>query len=152
MSLVEEVSINSKGCCAICYEDFPLNFYGIVAETAVHMMSCCGKEVCNACALKTVNKECAYCRHPPIVTLQDTFRARKKNADLGKPWAQSALAELYISGNGVPKDVNKAAKLFLQAADAGYQLAQFNIANLYESGTGVPIDIGKAMKYFPIGS
>ncbi len=54
----------------------------------------------------------------------------------------------YASGEGVPKDLGKAAELFQKAADQGDLKAQYNLGVCYASGEGVPKDLGKAAELF----
>ena len=62
--------------------------------------------------------------------------------------AQSNLGWLYQSGQGVPKDLGKAAELYQKAADQGNVFAQNNLGLLYQSGEGVPKDLRKAAELY----
>ncbi len=63
----------------------------------------------------------------------------RRAADAGNAEAQYTLAELYLKGEGVPKDPNEAAKLFRAAAGAGnLARAQYALGLLYRRGLGVP--------------
>jgi len=62
-----------------------------------------------------------------------------KEANLG--WA-------YQNGQGVPKDLRKAAELYQKAADKGNAIAQNNLGWLYQNGAGVPKDLGKAAELY----
>ena len=61
---------------------------------------------------------------------------------------QNRLGVLYEKGEGVPKDLRKAAELYQKAADQGYAEAQCNLGLLYQKGEGVPKDVGKAAELF----
>jgi hypothetical protein len=58
------------------------------------------------------------------------------------------LGVLYANGEGVPKDVKKAAELYLMAAKKGNWAAQGNIASCYEEGRGVPKDAFQAVVWY----
>ena len=68
-------------------------------------------------------------------------RAWSGQTDANRGWA-------YQNGQGVPKDLGKAAELYQKAADKGYDLAQNNLGWLYENGEGVPKDLGKAVELY----
>ena len=59
-----------------------------------------------------------------------------------------SLGRRYYHGEGVPKDLGKAAELYQKAADQGLDRAQFNLGRLYEYGEGVPKDLGKAAELY----
>ena len=61
---------------------------------------------------------------------------------------QYNLGVRYQLGEGVPKDLGKAAELLQKAADQGYAPAQLNLGELYEKGEGVPKDLGKAAELY----
>ena len=58
------------------------------------------------------------------------------------------LAVLYITGDGVPEQVVKAAEWYTKAAEQGHVEAQFNIGVLYVNGIGVQLDFAKAGEWF----
>jgi serine/threonine protein kinase len=72
----------------------------------------------------------------------------QKSANEGDAGVQNNLGVSYASGNGVEKDLTKAASLFQKAADRGDPNAQINLAILYENGTGVPKDLTKATELY----
>ena len=55
---------------------------------------------------------------------------------------------LYENGQGVPKDLAKAAELYQKAADQGSADAQNNLGVLYANGQGVPKDLRKAAELY----
>lgn len=69
-------------------------------------------------------------------------------ADQGNAEAQFYLAQLYMKGEGVPRDDKQAAKWYRFAADQGVALAQYNLGIYYEQGTGVRKDIGEAVRWY----
>jgi TPR repeat protein len=68
--------------------------------------------------------------------------------DQGHAAEQFNLGLRYAEGDGVPKDLGKAAELYQKAADQGHALAQFNLGSLYHNGQGVPKDLRKAVKLY----
>ena len=71
----------------------------------------------------------------------------KKAADLGDPYAQDILANLYERGIGVRKDPKKAYKLFMKASQNGFKMSNYNIGMMYYRGVYVKKDIQKAKAY-----
>ena len=71
-----------------------------------------------------------------------------KLTDQGDAVAQYNLGVRYEDGQGVPKDLEKAAELYQKAANQGHAGAQFNLGLLYAHGQGVPKDFGKAAELF----
>ncbi len=76
-----------------------------------------------------------------------TLAAEKGNAD-----AQAGLAELYETGQGVPKDAAKAIELYRKAAEQGHAGAQYALGFDFESGRGVPQDHVQAAKWFRLAA
>ena len=56
----------------------------------------------------------------------------------GNAEAQTLLAAMYWSGEGVPRDHAEAAKWYLRAAEKGYARAQNDIGFMYGFGEGIP--------------
>lgn len=69
-------------------------------------------------------------------------------ADQGDPQACLELAERSLEGDGVPRDVAKAAALFEKAAKGGLADGWFRLGKIHHDGlTGTP-DYGWALEYF----
>lgn len=64
------------------------------------------------------------------------------------PTALVALAGLYYQGNGVGRDLVRAAALYQQAASLGDAEAQYRLGNLYLLGEGVARDDDWAFTWF----
>ncbi len=60
--------------------------------------------------------------------------------DQGDRVARTRLARLYETGQGVPQDIVRAARLYEKAAFMGDPEAQFTLAGLFLEGRGVPAD------------
>lgn len=67
---------------------------------------------------------------------------------MGNPEASFMLGNLYVQGEGVPKDVQKAREWWEKAAAANDRKAQFNLGALYEQGQGVPRNMATAGVYY----
>jgi TPR repeat protein len=67
------------------------------------------------------------------------LRAEKGDVD-----AQFDIATMYDLGEGVERDLVKAAKWYRQAAEQGEVAAQYNLAIMYDMGEGVTQDIVQA--------
>ncbi|NPV89752.1 MAG: serine/threonine protein phosphatase [Firmicutes bacterium] len=65
----------------------------------------------------------------------------------GNPYAQYALAKLYLSGEDMPKDVPKAVELLTKSAVRGNQYAQYALGKLCLMGHEVPRDREAALKW-----
>ena len=63
-----------------------------------------------------------------------------------------ALGLLYMKGNGVVEDQEKAVECFKAAADNGYAKAQFYIGQCYENGYGVDKDYEKALENYQLAA
>jgi len=72
----------------------------------------------------------------------------QKAADQNHPGGQASLALFYVFGQGVPKDMKRAADLFLVAAEQGDEGAMYNIGQMLDRGDGVPQDYAKANHWF----
>ena len=69
-------------------------------------------------------------------------------AEGGEPQAQRMLAGLYQRGDGVARNLERAAELYSRAAEQGDVEAQFNLGNMYLLGEGVQPDEAWAMTYY----
>ena len=68
------------------------------------------------------------------------------------PTALLALATSYEHGEGVPKDMAKAASLYCEAARAGNAEAQFSLGWMYANGRGVELDDSTAAALFTMAA
>lgn len=69
-------------------------------------------------------------------------------ANSGRAEAQHALAHLYLNGDGVEQNYEKALEWFGKAADQGHADAQNNLGMMYADGMGVEQDCGRAQNWF----
>lgn len=85
------------------------------------------------------------------------YRAKDYNTALGI-WERLALQNddqaitnlglMYLKGEGVAKDFQKAKEYFMQGAELDNDSANYNLALMYQSAIGVEEDIEKALFYF----
>lgn len=78
----------------------------------------------------------------------DDIEFIKKAAELGDAKAQSTIASMYESGNGLPKNQIEAAQWYTKSAEQGYAEAQNNLGFMYAGGRGIPTDYAMAMKWY----
>jgi len=76
------------------------------------------------------------------------FAGYKKLAEQGNAVAQHNLGNMYLNGQGVPKDEQQAVVWFRKAAEQRYEKSQYNLGNMYLKGTGVPKDYQQAVVWF----
>jgi TPR repeat protein len=66
----------------------------------------------------------------------------------GDAVAQFNLGLMYEMGNGMPRNLARAARWYRKAADQDYGEAEFNLGALYAAGQGVPQDYVQAVKWW----
>lgn len=71
----------------------------------------------------------------------------EKVAAQGNQYAHYRLGKLYLSGDGVPKDVKRAVEYLTASAKLGNQYAQYALGKLYLRGRDVPRDEETARKW-----
>jgi TPR repeat protein len=86
-----------------------------------------------------------------VQDLLDYIKTAKKNDD-GVPFVQELLGQIFIAGNGIPRDVPRGMALLEQAANAGLPTARRAVGFYYMNGNIVPRDNAKALKYFQMGA
>jgi TPR repeat protein len=86
--------------------------------------------------------------HPSIGPSELSTPTELKLTPVGDAAAQFSLGVQYEHGQGVPKDLGKAAESYQKAADQGDAKAQNNLGSLYRDGQGVPRDLGKAAELY----
>ena len=72
----------------------------------------------------------------------------KQAAESGNPFATYQLGKLYLTGEGVPKDVTRAVDYLADAAEQDNSQAQYILGKLYLLGNEVAQDIEAAAKWF----
>ncbi len=69
-------------------------------------------------------------------------------AEEGNPRAIVELGNRYCFGEGVERDLERAAELYARAADLGHADGMFNLASCYRLGEGVDADIETAIRWY----
>jgi len=77
-----------------------------------------------------------------------TIEQLKQFAAKGDPQACLELGDRSLEGDGVPRDVTKAATLFEQAAKGGLASGWFRLGKIYHDGLADVPDYGRALEYF----
>jgi hypothetical protein len=93
----------------------------------------------------------AYCRFNGVVVPKDVKGATllyRFAADEGYPPAQHTLGNLYLTGNGVRKNVRLAIKWLSRAAAQGDPDALVRLGDIYHEGRDVVEDGEKAFGYY----
>jgi len=73
----------------------------------------------------------------------------RRGAELGDVSSQSHLAEMYLEGWGVERDLSEALRWYQPSAANGYSLAQYKIGLIYLQGDrNIPKDEDKAIEWF----
>ena len=72
----------------------------------------------------------------------------QKAAENGDIKAQYNIATLYINGEGIERNLEKALYWYQKAAENGDIDAQNNLATLYEDGNGIKKNLEKAFYWY----
>ncbi len=73
-------------------------------------------------------------------------------ADAGNVEAMLSLGVVFVKGQGVPQNADKAVEWFAKAAGAGNVNGQYNLGLAYVKGMGAPKDYAKASHYFRLAA
>jgi hypothetical protein len=68
----------------------------------------------------------------------------------GDLMAMIDLGQLYITGDGVPRDPQEAIRLFQKAGDAGEMQGYYHLAYMYGVGNGVKKDYAEEAKWYRV--
>ena len=83
---------------------------------------------------------------------ESALRTFTELAASGDSRGENGLGVLYLRGQGVDRDVDRAAALFRSAADKGLRTAQKNLGELYVEGVGVERDARAALHWFRLAA
>lgn len=75
-------------------------------------------------------------------------KAIRALADEGNAKAQAILGDMYMHGDGVPKDPAMAVQWYRKSAEQGWPGGQLNLGVCYEKGAGVTKDLGQALQWY----
>jgi len=81
-------------------------------------------------------------------SVENLYRVRLNDAQVGDRDAQYALANMYLNGQGVARNFDKAFYWYTLAAFQRHAGAQFRLAVLYSNGKGVEQDLQMAYFWF----
>jgi TPR repeat protein len=109
------------------------------------LMSACGGKA-DETRLKAAEK--AYYQGD-FKTAAEVFQAM---AERGNTRAQFFLAQIYLNGNGMPRDYAQALKWASAAADKKNPDAQFTLGEIYASGMGVQRDYVQAHMWYSLSA
>jgi len=109
------------------------------------LILCCLPLLLGAPAFAGVYEGWTAARRGDFATALAEFR---RLADEGNFVAQYNLGVMYANGQGVPRDLEKAATWFQMSARGGDARAQFNLGNMYAHGEGVPRDLSRAAEWY----
>jgi len=76
-------------------------------------------------------------RQQPIKSPDNEIKWLLETAESNNEEAQLKLAEMYLTGQGVHRDIFAAAEWYQKAANLGNAEAQFKLGDLYKEGLGV---------------
>jgi TPR repeat protein len=80
------------------------------------------------------------------------FQKYMRAADAGDTRAMAELGHLYMTGQGTPRDLVKAAEMFRKGSDAGNRRCTHELGLCYAKGVGVTQDFAKAYALFKSGA
>jgi len=144
--------------CPICFLPLPLLGPG------KRFNHCCGMTICSGCIHAPVyddegnevdNDKCAFCRTPYPTTNEELIELIQKRVEVNDAEAISHLGTHYRNGNfGLPKDCNKALKLWKRAAKLGHVGSYFEIAMAYNGSYGqcVEVNVDKSIHYLELAA
>lgn len=87
-------------------------------------------------------------RHPGGRARGAALRWWIRAASAGDPEACFQLGVRFDTGDGLPRDPERAARLYLRAARGGLAAAQYNLGLLYAQGRGVRRDDRRAARWY----
>ncbi|EJK65109.1 hypothetical protein THAOC_14083 [Thalassiosira oceanica] len=133
--------------CPICTLPIPFRL-----EDHSVFNTCCMKRICHGCAVaaqKRGMRVCSFCRTPPPdnethVLARIQARVAKKD-----PEGINQLGQKYYHGSlGLQKDMQRAVKLWEEAAELGSIEALFCLGNAHHKGDGVQQGNAKAAQFW----
>ena len=81
--------------------------------------------------------------------LAEALKWYRRGADLDDVSSQTHLAEMYLEGWGVERDLSQALRWFMPSARKGYALSEYKVGLVYQRGDAkVPRDLPQAISWF----
>ena len=90
--------------------------------------------------------------HMEIKNFSAALRWFQQPANQGNQYAQYRLGKLLLSGDGIPRDVERAVRWLTESAEQGNQYAQYALGKLYLLGKDVPQDRDTAVHWFTLAA
>ncbi|MCB1680813.1 MAG: SEL1-like repeat protein [Rhodospirillales bacterium] len=87
-------------------------------------------------------------RLKPDPNLPEKLKRIETDAFNGIKEAQHDMGAIYVAGDLVKRDLNRAVFWFQEAADNGVANAKYNLGVLYHQGLGVKADLNKALSLY----
>ncbi|EJK75446.1 hypothetical protein THAOC_02829, partial [Thalassiosira oceanica] len=133
--------------CPICTLPIPLPM-----EDHSFFKACCMKMICNGCSVAAQKRgmfDCAFCRTPMAGNDADGLAMIQTRVLKKDPEAIYFLGLKYFHGSlGLQKDMQRAVKLWEEAAELGSIEALFCLGHAHHKGDGVQQDNAKAVEFF----
>ena len=79
------------------------------------------------------------------------FKSSLKQAEKGDAYAQSRVAEFYLNGTGIKKDIQKGIEWYEKASETDEGYAARQLAKLYAEGDIIPADEERAAYWRMVG-
>lgn len=80
---------------------------------------------------------------------EPVFASILESAQLGSPWAQYLVAEMFMNARGTPADTAAAINWYRKAAEHGTREKQYELGVRYEAGWGAPQrDLAEAVIWY----
>ena len=143
--------------CPICMITMPID------ATQVAFNPCCRKFICNGCIHAQTKEDiksgkayedwgaCPFCRERTVGSDKVADEVKRCVEIHNCFYAMNMLGIYYLNGEcGLPRDLNKAIELFLEAGKLGCAEAYNNLGNIYILENGIDKDVRKAKKYYEL--
>lgn len=78
--------------------------------------------------------------------IADAISNYEKAADMNNCSALNSLGMIYINGNGVDENIDKAVGYFKKGAELGWAACQYNLGYCYYNGIGMPQNLSEARR------
>lgn len=88
----------------------------------------------------------------PNPAIEQSARRMEERSEEGYSHAQFSLAEMYLTGEGLPKDHQKATELLTRAAMSGYLPAQLTLGMLAAEGLGMERNLAEAHTWLAVAA
>lgn len=105
-----------------------------------------------ACLMVAVLHHSLVAAVAPAVSTNRSFADLRESAAKGDALAQRLVANAYLSGEGVKKDLVEGVRWLRLAADQRDPVAQYVLGTLYDQGEGVPADLREAVKWYELAA